>query len=127
MLMPAAVLIVIVLGGIAVDRAVVFGAQRKLVATAQAAADDGAAAIDVVDLRAGGTVRVDPVAVERAVAAATAPIRDDGSVTVTWAIQGDEVVVRLERRVELVFTKGVPGAAPTQVVRATARGTLLRR
>lgn len=127
MLMPAAVLIVIVLGAIAVDRAVVFGAQRDLVATAQAAADDGAAAIDLAALRADGVVRIDRAAVDRAVAAATAAARADGSLTVTWSIQGDDVVVRLERRVALVFSGGVPGTAPDQMVRATARSSLVRR
>lgn len=124
MLMPAAVLIVIVLGALAIDRAVIFGAQRDLVATAQAAADDGAGAVDLGVLR-GGAVELDEAQVDRVVAAAAA--RSDGVVASGWEIQGDTLVVRLERRVELVFTGGVPGAAGTHLVRATARSVLVRQ
>src|SRR5690606_36454066 len=54
MLMPAAVLIVLALGSLAVDRAVVFGAQRDLINTAQAAANDAVTlGIDVDQVRAG--------------------------------------------------------------------------
>ncbi|HEX2575085.1 MAG TPA: hypothetical protein VHK88_01980 [Aquihabitans sp.] len=126
LLMPAAVLIVVVLGGIAVDRAVVFGAQRDLVATAQAAANDAASeGVDLRALRSGGDVavardRID-IAVARAVALA------DGTVRARWALQDDVLVVRLERTVDLVFSGGVPGASDRQVVRATARSRLLRR
>ena len=42
MLMPAAVLVVIILGAIAVDQAVVFTRQRELIAAAEAAANDAA-------------------------------------------------------------------------------------
>lgn len=124
MLMPAAVLIVIILGALAVDRAVIFGAQRDLVATAQAAANDAAAGVDVGSLREGGTVRLDAARIDRAVAATVGEA--DGVVASRWEIEGNVVVVHLERRVELVFTKGVPGASDTQVVRATARSELIR-
>jgi hypothetical protein len=124
MLMPAAVLIVIVLGALAIDRAVIFGAQRDLVATAQAAANDGAGAVDLDALR-GGAVEFDEARIDSIVAAAAA--RSDGAVARNWEVQGDVLVVRLERRVELVFAGGVPGASGTQVVRATARSVLVRQ
>ena len=41
-----------------------------------------------------------------------------------WFVRGDVVVVVLEQRVEFVFAKGVPGAAETTTVRATATATL---
>ena len=124
MLMPAAVLIVIILGALAVDRAVIFGAQRDLVATAQAAANDGASAIDLDALR-GGAVELDRAQIDRIVTAAAA--RSDGVVASAWEIEGDVLVVRLERRVELVFAGGVPGASGTQVLQATARSVLMRQ
>lgn len=124
MLMPAAVLIVIVLGALAIDRAVIFGAQRDLVATAQAAANDGAGAVDLDALR-GGEVEFDEAQIDLIVDAAAA--RSDGAVARSWEIQGDVLVVRLERRVELVFAGGVPGASGTQLVRATARSVLERQ
>lgn len=124
LLMPAAVLVVIILGALSVDRALVFGAQRELVNEAQAAANDAAAlGIDVDALRAGGAVRYDRDRIDRAVRSSLAGV--DG-ITVRWVIDGDEIVVRLERRVSYVFTKGVPGAADTAVVHATARARLVR-
>lgn len=125
MLMPAAVLIVIVLGALAIDRAVVFGAQRELINTAQAAANDAATlGIDLDAVRVEGTLQYDrgriDAAIERSVDG------DDGIVVTGWEIDGDHLVVRLEKRVEYVFSKGVPGGSDSTVVRATARARLLR-
>jgi hypothetical protein len=125
MLMPVAVLIVVILGAIAVDRAVVFGAQRELVQSAQAAANDAAAVgADIERLRAGhaDTARFDRERIDRAVRASLVGV--DDLVDHRWTLRGDQVVVELEQRVELVFTKGVPGAADTTTVRATATARL---
>ena len=123
MLMPAAVLIVVMLGAIAVDRAVVFGAQRDLVASAQAAADNGASlGVDLDRLRADGEIEPDLAAIDQAIALAATTF--DPGTSVTWYLQGDDVVVELERSVDLVFAPGVPGAAPTEPVRARATAEL---
>lgn len=123
MLMPAAVLVVMILGAIAVDRAVVFGAQRDLVAAAQAAADNGASlGVDVDRLRAHGEVEPDREAIEDAIALAS--LTFDPGTTITWYLQGDDVVVELERSVDLVFSPGVPGAAHSERVRARATAEL---
>ena len=123
MLMPAAVLIVVMLGAIAVDRAVVFGAQRDLVASAQAAADNGASlGVDLDRLRADGEIEPDLAAIDQAIALAATTF--EPGTTVTWYLQGDDVVVELERTVDLVFAPGVPGAAPTEPVRARATAEL---
>ena len=119
MLMPAAVM----LGAIAVDRAVVFGAQRDLVASAQAAADNGASlGVDLDRLRADGEIEPDLAAIDQAIALAATTF--DPGTSVTWYLQGDDVVVELERTVDLVFAPGVPGAAPTEPVRARATAEL---
>ncbi|MBP7632198.1 MAG: hypothetical protein KA758_17215, partial [Acidimicrobiales bacterium] len=121
--MPAAVLIVVMLGAIAVDRAVVFGAQRDLVASAQAAADNGASlGVDLDRLRADGEIEPDLAAIDQAIALAATTF--EPGTTVTWYLQGDDVVVELERTVDLVFAPGVPGAAPTEPVRARATAEL---
>ncbi len=127
MLMPVAVLIVIVLGAIAIDRAVIFGAQRELVQSAQAAANDAAAAgIDVESIRDGaGAPSFDPARVDRIIAASLVGV--DDLVERRWYVDGDEIVVVLEQRVDLVFTKAVPGAEETAVVNATARASLRSR
>jgi len=123
--MPFAVLIVVILGAIAIDRAVVFGAQRELVQAAQAAANDAAAVgVDVDAIRADGAVdpSFDRARVERVVTASLVGV--DDLVARRWYLDGDEVVVVLEQRVGFIFTKGVPGAADGTVVRATARASL---
>lgn len=125
MLMPVAVLIVVILGAIAVDRAVIFGAQRDLVATAQAAANDGVAAgVDVGALRSGTAGAIDRSRLDRAVRAAAA--QADGAVAVRWSLEGQTLVVVLEREVSLIFGPAVPGVSGRQSVRATARAELLR-
>ncbi len=125
MLMPAAVLVLLVLGALSVDRAVAFGAQRDLVATAEAAANDAAGlGLSVQDLRDRGALSYDPDRIDRAVRKAAA--RADGDVTATWARQGNVVIVRLRRRVPLVFAPAIPGAAHEVVVTATATADLVR-
>lgn len=126
MLMPAAVLIVIILGAIAVDQAVVFGAQRDLVASAQAAANDAVAAgVDVGDLRAEGNVTVDRARIDRVVADAAR--RAGSRVQAGWRIVGGDLVVRFEREVEVIFSQGVPGGRGQRSVTATAQSTLVRQ
>lgn len=129
LLMPAAVLIVLVLGALAVDRAVAFGAQRELVVTAQAAANDAVAlGIDVDGVRTGEPPTLDPALVDRAVAASVAAgvAVGDEPISVAWSIDRGTIEVRLEQRVELVFAPGVPGAGEYVVVRASARAELRR-
>ncbi len=123
MLMPAAVLVMVVLGAIAVDRAIIFGAQRDLVATAQAAANDASSlGVDIDALRSDGEVVADLQAMEAAVELSLSTA--DPVTSMAWWLDGDRVVVRLERRVDLVFTPAVPGAASSEVVTATASAEL---
>lgn len=125
MLMPAAVLIIIVLGALALDRAIVFGEQRELVQAAQAAANDAVAAgIDIDATRAGSELVHAPGRIDDAVALTVAHLDEPGT-TAAWEIQGDVLVVRLERRVDLVFGGAVPGGPSSQVITATARAELL--
>lgn len=123
MLMPAAVLIMVFLGAIAVDRAVIFGAQRDLITTAQAVANDAASlGVDMDRLRNDGEVEVDlgemAEAVELAMTAA------EPGTEISWTVRGDEVVVELRRDVTLVFSPGVPGAPRVQTVTARASAEL---
>jgi hypothetical protein len=125
LLMPAAVLIVIILGGLSVDRAVLFGAQRDLVASVQQAANDAAGlGVDVDALRADGVLRYDPDRIDRAVRLALIDVDD---MAVRWSLRGGRIEVVAERRVALVFSKGVPGGPDARVVRATASAQLRRR
>lgn len=123
MLMPAAVLIMVFLGAIAVDRAVIFGAQRDLVATAQAVANDAASlGVDIDRLRSDGEIEIDLAAMADAIDQAMTT--SEPGTELDWSVQGDEVVVQLRREVTLVFSPGVPGAPREQTVTATARAEL---
>lgn len=125
-LMPAAVLVLLVLASLALDRALVFGAQRDLVATAQAAANDAVTeGVDPDVLRADGVVVLDPDRVARAIARVTALAGPD--LVVAWAVDGTSVVVRLERRVRYLFSPALPGGPRTERIRATAQADLRRR
>ncbi len=123
MLMPAAVLVVVILGGIAVDSAVVFGEQRELVNAAQAAANDAASyGIDESAFRAGRGYVYEPARVEAAVARA---LSSRGiSARHRWYRQGRQLVVELDEEVAYVFAKAVPGAPGRTNVHARAQAEL---
>lgn len=126
MLVPAGVLIVLILASLALDRALVFGAQRDLVATAQAAANDAVAlGVDPDELRGNGLIALDPDRVGRAVDAVVAA--DGAAIAATWDIQGTTVVVHLERPVRYLLSPAVPGGPRTELVSATAEAELHRR
>ena len=131
MLMPAAVLIMFVLGAIAVDLTAMHLGQRDLQAALTDAANDAAGgALDEGLLRAGLGYHVDESAawlIATNVLAVKGVARDlvdgpfvsvgpDGWVTVTAA-----------RRVDHVFGRALPGVPDHEVVRATATAMLERR
>ena len=78
--------------------------------------------VDLDRLRADGEIEPDLAAIDQAIALAATTF--EPGTTVTWYLQGDDVVVELERTVDLVFAPGVPGAAPTEPVRARATAEL---
>lgn len=126
LLMPTAVLIVVLLGGLSVDRAVLFGAQRDLVATAQQAANDAAGlGVDLDALRAAGQISYDEARIDQAVRAAMAEAA--GAVTARWQLRDGRIEVVLDRRVDLIFSKGVPGAPDGRMVHARASAVLRRQ
>ena len=121
MLMPAAVLVVLVLGAIAVDAAVVFLAERELASAAAAAANDAVTAgLDEAALRSGQPYRLDPALVEEVVGRSLAGQGLPPGVDVHVALDGDRVRVTLAGEARLVFAPAVPGAPTTAAVEATA-------
>jgi Flp pilus assembly protein TadG len=125
MLMPAAVLVLIVLGAIAVDFAVVFTAQRELANAAAAAANDAATkAVDRPEFYRSGTLRLDHTAAHR-VARTAVDVRAAGyldPVTVDVEIDaGPGVTVTATATVEYIFAKAIPNANHRATIRATAR------
>lgn len=121
LLMPAAVLVVLVLGAIAVDSAVAFLAERHLAGAAAAAANDAATAgLDEAALRAGSAYRLDPALVEAAVSRTLDAHGLPAGTAVDVTVDGTEVRVTLSADAALVFSPAVPGAPDTVHVSATA-------
>lgn len=126
MLMPAAVLIVVLLGSIAVDFAIAFLGEREALSLASAAANDAAtAALDQDRFRATGEFTLDHDrarrVVEATLAASSSELRD---VTVDISfpiIDGTEGVrVEITGTVDYVFAKAIPGAPDAIEVEASA-------
>lgn len=129
MLMPAAVLIVVVLGAIAVDLSVVRLGQRELIAAAADAANDAATfGIDQRALRAGAPPTVDPARADDAVRASldAKGLLDDLAAPPEVTVTDDGTVeVRLVRRVPYVFAKALPGTDAAATVRGTGAARLV--
>lgn len=123
MLMPAAVLIVVLLGAVAVDLAIVFLGRRELAAAAAAAANDAVTyGLDQAVLRETGTYELDPVRVLDAVEASLAARDIDVSVQAPRVeiVGSSEVRVTLRGDVDYVFATAVPGVPHGAEVEASA-------
>lgn len=127
--MPAAVLIFLVLGALAVDAAAVFLAQRQLANAAVAAANDAvAAAVDADAFYGAGRVRLLPgeaqrIADETVVRLGLDRLREVRPVA---SVRGGAVEVTITARVDHIFSGAVPGGSDTAVVAATAEADATR-
>ena len=123
MLMPAAVLVVLLLGAIAFDLSVVFLRQRQASSLAVDVANDLAtAALDEDAFRADGTYRLDADAADElaAVIVGASDLRDEVVEVEVNLVGPDEVEVRLVLAVDYVFAKAIPGTSDGTTVEATA-------
>jgi Flp pilus assembly protein TadG len=122
-LMPAAVLVFLVLGALAVDAAAVFLAQRHLANAASAAANDAASqAVDLERFYADGSVRLLALDAQRVAAATVERLRFDhlSDVRPVATVRGDVVEVTVSARARQVFAPAIPGGPDTVAVAATA-------
>lgn len=128
MLVPAGTLIVLLLGSIAVDAAVLHLRQRELVSAAQAAAQDAATFGADPDALRDGVWVIDPdrarVAAEESLRASDVLDRLDRPPTVT--ILDDTVRVELDGHAEVVFGV-IAGGAGTEPIAASAEARAPRR
>jgi uncharacterized membrane protein len=130
MLVPAAVLVLLILGAIAVDSAVVFLAQRDLANRTAAAANDiaGASAEDTSFYR-GGAITLDVDAGRRFVDATFAPARRPVGYTAWGAdvrsVSDRTIDVAAWAEVKYVFAGAIPGMPDT--TRVTAHSTASAR
>jgi len=131
MLMPAAVMVVLVLGAIAVDLSIVQLAHRDLVDIAASAANDAAGfGLDPEDFRRTGAYRIDLARAEQAVHRSVAAHDPHGHVSEIRVIAGpgvDQITVELAMPVEHLFAKAIPGARDDTVVTAHATATAAQR
>lgn len=135
MLVPAAVLVLIVLGAMAVDSAVAFMAQRELTSAAAAAANDaaGASVSDNAFYRASGgepdQIVLDATRARDLVAVALAE-RQTSGVTLLGPpdvrTDLDTVCVTLTGRVDSIFARAIPGAPHSRTVTGRAVATAVQ-
>jgi hypothetical protein len=133
MLVPAAILVLFVLGSIAVDFSIAFLAQRELTSAAAAVANDTAtAALSDRSFYAGGPegspgdIEIDDEAAARFAEQALAlrapgGVRDAGIERVR--APGNQVCVILTGRVEYIFAKAIPGGRRGRMVTGRAVAT----
>jgi hypothetical protein len=129
LLMPAAVLVMVVLGAFAVDAAVVFLAEREVANLAAGIANDIAgAALDREDFYEGSgggrDVRIDPDRAREVLELSLGAyrpdhLRDVRPLALSYPA-ADEVAVRIGASVDYVFSSALPSAADGADVNATA-------
>ncbi|HSP02947.1 MAG TPA: hypothetical protein VLR27_05565 [Acidimicrobiales bacterium] len=121
MLMPVAVLIVLLLGAIAVDSAIVYLGQRQAHNVAFDAANDAAGAgFDLDAARTSGEIVYDPDRVHAIAAQAVAAAGIDDLELVSAVPDGDSVVVTVRRTVEHLFVQAL-GDPARDVLTISAR------
>jgi hypothetical protein len=127
MLMPAAVLIVLLLGAIAVDLTVIHLRQRAGISAAGSAANDAVTAgLDQAALRRGDGYHLDPDRVRRAVdeSLESHGLVDDlvGPPAITITAPAT-VTVELDLRANYLFARVLPHGPRATTVHATATAT----
>jgi len=127
-LVPTMTLVLLALGGIAVDLTAMHTSQRAVHRIVSAAADDAAAMLDPREVQRSGRVRIDPLAARRVV---EAHVRDDtvpgeltGPVRVDVSADGTAVEVHATVRLRHVMMRAVPSAGDDVVIAVTARARL---
>jgi hypothetical protein len=128
MLMPAAVLVVLLLGAIAVDSAITYLRQREAYNVAFDAANDAAGAgLDAAAARERGVLVYDPGRVDAVARQAVEAAGRDDLVLVSAVPDGDAVVVTVAVTVERIFVRafGDP-RRDTRTIAARADGVVRR-
>ena len=129
MLMPAAFLVVLLLGSIALDFGLLHARQREIYHLADGAANDAASyAVDTAVLRSLGCIALRP---DAATAAAQASIGASGiadvqldGVELTVIDDLPAVVVNVSLEAQLILAPAVPGGSSTRHLEATATAQL---
>lgn len=128
MLMPAAVLIMLLLGAIAVDSAITYLGQRQAYDIAFDAANDAAGAgFDLDAARTRGEIVYDPDRVEALAAQAIDAAGVGGLELVSARVDGTAVVVTVRRTVEHLFVQALGDPARDEItISARVEGEVRR-
>ena len=123
MLMPAAVLIVLLLGAIAVDAAIVYLGQRQAYNVAFDAANDAVGAgFDAGIARETGEIVYSPDRVDEIAAEAVAASSISDLALVSTSIEGGVVAVTVEIQIDHLFIQAF-GRNADEPIRMTARAS----
>ena len=129
-LLPAAVLVFIVLGSLAVDASLAFLGERAVANLASAVANDAATqGIDVVHYYGTSEIVLDPARVQDVAEAAlrTSGLDHLDDLTIeTEVIGADTVLVRVRARVRSQFSRVLPGGLESREVAASAEAVAER-
>lgn len=127
MLVPATVLVLLVLGALAVDAAIVFSGERRIADAAAAAANDAAvAALTEQAFQRCGRLRLDPAAAADAARQSFALAAEGLAASPTVTVRSGpaertvEVVVSARGQVRALFAGAVGGGPAVRTVDATA-------
>ena len=129
MLMPAAVLVLLILGAITFDYAHLYLAKRDLQAAAESAANDAVTfGVDQAGVRRGQGVHFDDQLVVRAVEASLAAHGEGLHLVALPEVErvgATQVRVTVAGRIDFTFVGVVPGVARSSIVRASAMATVV--
>ncbi len=129
-LVPALMLVLMCLGGIAVDLSLLHAAHRAAHRVTTAAADDAAAMIDTEHLQMTGELRIDPDRARRVARAnlelGELPGRLAGSPDVVVDADGTVVTVTIELDIDHVMLRAVPGHPDHERIRVVSQARLNR-
>lgn len=127
-LVPALLLVLMALGAIAIDGAVLHSAHRSVHRTVSAAADDAASSIDEAEVYRSGRVSIDPGSAERVAAAriAAASLPGELAAPVDVRVIDDAQVVEVTVRVDVPKVLSVPFRTRSKVetIEVTARARM---
>jgi Flp pilus assembly protein TadG len=127
MLMPAAVVVLLVLGAITFDFAHLYLAKRELQTAAESAANDAVTfGVDQAAVRRGDGVRLDESSVLQAVELSIAAHGNELHLVSAPRVEivgAGEIRVDLTARVDFVFAPAVPGSPHNSIVHASATAT----
>ena len=130
MLVPAMLLVLICLGGIAIDLTVVHGAHRSAHRSVTAAADDAAAMIDSSLLQQTGELRIDPIAARQVALSQMDPDQLPGRIADgPWVIVDDSgtvATVGVVLDIDHVMLRALPGHPDDERITVVAQARLNR-